>query len=411
MLVSFIITVYNRRSLIEKCLNSILESKVYDYEIIIVDDCSSDGSYEYCKELSLKYNDIRIIRHDKNMGVGVSKNDGIQNAKGHFVYVIDSDDFVITEKLPKIFNILQENKEIDILAANCIVNNLGVETEMVFFEEEGLFNIEDVIKNNFFIYLKYGMCLNFYNRDFIRKYYIEVPNINYQEDAVFNISFFIYTRKVYILKDCIYYYNHTTEDSLSSNATYEDRLKYASRYFETINKCLKGEEISQIKLDVINKLASMCCLHMIFLNNNIKKIIQQNLNDYNNKELIEVYSDRGLEECTKLVWNKVFYKIKRFQEKDSNNIYFVPAGRSSRDLAKQYCICGGSIDGFFDNYGFGKKVILDRIGEFDIYSFNKIRNDMKIVIFSETNVGYELYKQIKDLGVSEKNIYFVTEDI
>lgn len=91
---SIIITCYNREKLISRCIRSALHQKNinrYDYEIIVVDDFSRDKSLEKIDEFDSL---IRIIKNKKNYGLAFSRNEGLKKAKGKFVVMLDSDDFL-----------------------------------------------------------------------------------------------------------------------------------------------------------------------------------------------------------------------------------------------------------------------------------------------------------------------------
>ena len=94
MLFSIIITCYNREKLISRCIRSALHQKNvnrFDYEIIVVDDFSIDKSLEKIEDFDSL---IKIIKNKKNYGLAYSRNIGIKKAKGKFVVMLDSDDYL-----------------------------------------------------------------------------------------------------------------------------------------------------------------------------------------------------------------------------------------------------------------------------------------------------------------------------
>lgn len=92
-MISIIIPVYNVEQFLPQCLNSILAQTYQDYEVILVDDGSPDGSGVICDEYAQKDVRFRVI-HKQNAGVSAARNTGIEMAKGEWVSFIDSDDFV-----------------------------------------------------------------------------------------------------------------------------------------------------------------------------------------------------------------------------------------------------------------------------------------------------------------------------
>ena len=93
MLISVIVPVYNAGVYLEKCVNSILDQTFTDYELILVDDGSTDQSGALCDEFAQKDPRVLVI-HQKNAGSSAARNAGIKASKGSFLSFVDSDDWV-----------------------------------------------------------------------------------------------------------------------------------------------------------------------------------------------------------------------------------------------------------------------------------------------------------------------------
>ncbi|NFO86965.1 glycosyltransferase family 2 protein [Clostridium botulinum] len=91
-LVSIIIPVYNSSKTIKETIKSVLVQNYKKFEIIVIDDCSTDESFEILKCLSDKDKKINLYRNKKNLGVSKTRNLGIELAKGEFICFLDSDD-------------------------------------------------------------------------------------------------------------------------------------------------------------------------------------------------------------------------------------------------------------------------------------------------------------------------------
>lgn len=89
--ITVIIPVYNGEEYIRKAIDSVLNQTYKEHELIVVDDCSTDGTSDILQEYSGR---IRVIRHDKNMGVGVARQTGIDAATGDYITFLDSDDYL-----------------------------------------------------------------------------------------------------------------------------------------------------------------------------------------------------------------------------------------------------------------------------------------------------------------------------
>ena len=92
-LISIIIPVYNRQNVIEECINSVLEQSYQNFEIIIVDDGSSDDTYSICKSLAEKETRIKLYSA-KHGGVSTARNIALDNSTGDYVFFLDSDDII-----------------------------------------------------------------------------------------------------------------------------------------------------------------------------------------------------------------------------------------------------------------------------------------------------------------------------
>lgn len=102
-LVSIVIPVYNKREYIEECLEAISKQTYTNFEAIIIDDGSTDGSAEICDSVAVKYPWVRII-HKTNGGVSAARNQGMREARGEWICFVDVDDYPLPEMLEKMVN-------------------------------------------------------------------------------------------------------------------------------------------------------------------------------------------------------------------------------------------------------------------------------------------------------------------
>lgn len=115
--VSVITTVYNVGDYLNKCIDSILNQTLPDIELILVNDCSTDNSLEIINN----YNDsrIKLINNKENLGPGISRQIGIDNAIGEYTMFVDGDDYIENDCLEQMYNVAIEN---DAKIVNCLVN-------------------------------------------------------------------------------------------------------------------------------------------------------------------------------------------------------------------------------------------------------------------------------------------------
>ena len=103
-LISVIVPVYNTKRYLRRCMNSILEQTYPKFEILLVNDASTDGSSELCKEYADKYDKVTYIELEHNMGVSYARNAGLKVAHGELVGFVDSDDWIE----PKTYEVLYQ---------------------------------------------------------------------------------------------------------------------------------------------------------------------------------------------------------------------------------------------------------------------------------------------------------------
>lgn len=122
--ISIIVTTYNRANTIERCLDSILNQEFPNYEILLIDDGSTDNTQEIIR----KYEDSRLvkIKHPINRGVTAAKNTGLNNIHGEWFTFVDSDDEILPDSLMELFNIVSAyNGNLDAISCNCIDSITG----------------------------------------------------------------------------------------------------------------------------------------------------------------------------------------------------------------------------------------------------------------------------------------------
>lgn len=122
-LFSIVIPVYNTVRELERCVNSITMQKYSDFEVILVDDGSTDGSGELCDRLSGQNGRIRTI-HKQNGGCSEARNTGIRAAQGEYLMFVDSDDMWDDENaLGDLAAIIAEQKQVDVVCFGVAIYN------------------------------------------------------------------------------------------------------------------------------------------------------------------------------------------------------------------------------------------------------------------------------------------------
>lgn len=121
MTVSIIIPVYNVSKYIKRCLQSVIEQTYTDIECILVDDCGSDNSIDLAQEFIKDYKGgimFTILHHDRNKGLSAARNTALHNARGKYVYFLDSDDTITTDCIECLMNLVTKHPDADFVQGN-----------------------------------------------------------------------------------------------------------------------------------------------------------------------------------------------------------------------------------------------------------------------------------------------------
>ena len=109
-MISIVVPIYNGENYIKDCLKSIVCQTYTDWELLLIDNASTDNSLRFCKEYAAQDDRIQVFQQHRNMGVSVARNLGIEKARGEFITFIDIDDWVAEDYLEKFLSIWKQTK-------------------------------------------------------------------------------------------------------------------------------------------------------------------------------------------------------------------------------------------------------------------------------------------------------------
>ena len=232
---SIIIPVYNTEKYLDKCLNSVLKQTNQDYEIIVVNDGSTDKSLDILN----KYKDELIIINQENRGLSVARNTGVKKASGKYLIFIDSDDYIENKLLEKIDQVSKNNPDLIRFGLSEINNEVKNEVNGPRFNNlNGYEAFKEIVKNK---YVE-PAWLYAYRKDFYIKNNFEfVPNM-YHEDFGIIPKIIISAEKVTSIDYCGYNYV-LRENSITSDPT--KKLKRANDFLTQGKILLKEQNYSK----------------------------------------------------------------------------------------------------------------------------------------------------------------------
>lgn len=245
--ISVIVPVYNVEPYLKDCVNSILNQSFTDFELLLIDDGSTDRSGIICDEYAGKDSRVRTF-HTPNQGPSAARNLGMQQAKAEWACFIDSDDWVEKDYLMAFLKYpLKHNRLIyqgiwnDKVGDKCTVASLA--------DEDTLLHL--TINNPSYSYLvilkNYSPCAKLFDLTLIKRHGLAFDEaITTNEDQVFIWSYLLYSEEIYLLHAANYYYRIRNNQSLTHR--FHPAKEYLSAYHSVCKLMMefRGTVISHI---------------------------------------------------------------------------------------------------------------------------------------------------------------------
>ncbi len=240
-LVSIIVPVYNAEKTLERCINSILNQEYRDFELILLDDGSTDTSGMICDACAERDDRIRVL-HKENTGVSDTRNRGIAMAKGAYLQFADADDW-ITPEATRFFVQAAADNGCDLVIAD-FYRVIGERvSQKGSIEEEGIlqradFAVKMMQKPADFYY---GVLWNkLYKRSIIKKHRLRMDNaVSWCEDFMFNLEYVRHARTIYAMKVPVYYYVKTKGSLVSQGLNMKKTIQMKRTVFACYNDFYK----------------------------------------------------------------------------------------------------------------------------------------------------------------------------
>lgn len=217
--VSIIVPVYNAEHTIGRCLDSILNQDYTDFELLAVDDGSTDSSGAICDEYAARDSRVQVF-HQENAGVSASRNLALDRARGTYLQFLDSDDWITPDATSSLVR-AAESGQCDLVVSD-FYRVVGERvSQKGDIDEDGLMTREDyaahMMENPADFY--YGVLWNkLYRRAIVEAHHLRMnPEISWCEDFMFNLEYIRYAETFRAIQIPIYYYVKT-KGSLASQS-------------------------------------------------------------------------------------------------------------------------------------------------------------------------------------------------
>ena len=210
MKLSIIVPVYNMAAdgKLEYCLDSLVRQTVTDYEIIAVDDCSTDGSWEILQAYEKRFPEkFRAFHLEENRHQGGAKNEGIKRARGEWIGFIDSDDWITPDMYERLIGKAQETGA-DLAGCDyCLTSEHSMKVgQIVRNNKRSQAGVLDDEKKRSLILDGGSLVVKIFRRSMILKYDLWFPEHIFYEDNALGNSYLILSEHFEYLEEPLYYY-------------------------------------------------------------------------------------------------------------------------------------------------------------------------------------------------------------
>lgn len=311
VMISVIIPVYNSEKYLRKCIDSVLAQSYTNFELILVNDGSTDKSAAICDEFAEKDERVKVF-HNKNMGVSSSRNFALDRATGSYIYFTDSDDWIEAELLNDCIEIL-ENEKLDIITFGYMINTKNDFDEVVNSIKKTPGNKtyikgkDKISVNNGLLTLLGYACNKVYRKSLIDKLNLRFnEDISLFEDFIFNAEIYMNISTLKLIDKPYYHYMKRANESLSSTF-HKDfyslqllRISYVDLLlinWEVDNKVINNFKINSLISSIVSISYKLFSNKIEFSFNEKSKYIKEMLLNNETKQMVNLFrpnSFRGL---------------------------------------------------------------------------------------------------------------------
>lgn len=242
--ISFIIPAYNAEDYLPRCLDSIFSQSFEDsFEVIVVDDCSTDNTLKIAQKYAEKYEEVRIVKHDVNKNVAEARNTGLKEVKGEYIWFVDSDDSLPENSLNKFYAEMIKG-EYDILIGDYI----SIErNSMVLVTQMPPISKSEIIYSLFTGKIHGGLCNKLLKRTYCENQNLAFPTaVKVREDMYGLLLLLSGNVKIGYLNEAVYnYFQH------EASITKKVQVGFADKHIKSVEyiASLIASNFSELDID------------------------------------------------------------------------------------------------------------------------------------------------------------------
>lgn len=305
--ISVVVPVYNVGKYVRKCINSILDQSFSDFELIIVDDGSTDDSYNICQECAQKDNRIRLI-HKKNSGLVSSWKLGVKESNSELIAFIDSDDFVENDYLKDLYTCYKEYKvQMVIAPAKKYINEKQIDIKYKikpgFYDYKNykknilprILNDKGLFQSRVLLPSRWGKLIS---KELVLHNMKYVDNRStYGEDLSLLIPIFLDIKSIYLVNDkkASYVYRIRKSSMIrgyDKNRWTSVKLVYSNLYKAYISKGKNPQILDQLSVDYLSSIIQ-CAKNEVKRKGNNFQEYECLMNEIRHSRLFQISINKG----------------------------------------------------------------------------------------------------------------------
>lgn len=232
---SIVIPIYNAEKVLKRCIDSVLKQTFGNFELVLVNDGSTDSSLDICNKYKNLDKRIKVI-HTDNRGASAARNTGLEAAEGTYIQFIDADDYIAENMCERMVEALKSSNADMCLCGYNIIRDESLVKRNPLFEKEG-----EISSLYWELYRLFSITY-LWNKLFIKEKIQEKfdEDTNFGEDLCFILHYLKNNRKIKCISDELYFYDISTEGSLSKNSEsiirfLPDTMNVTLEFFDDLN--------------------------------------------------------------------------------------------------------------------------------------------------------------------------------
>ncbi len=276
-MISVIVPIYNSEAYLDRCIQSVLEQTCNDFELLLIDDGSTDSSGTICDAYAVKDSRVRVF-HKENAGVSSARNLGLDNAQGEYITFCDADDYVAPDWLAAYRKAMAENVDLAIQGYYSIEGVNAIAKSLQPYQGTGVEAKRQLISSLFSQEVYYYLWVKLFRRDLLEAHHIRFDEQSVLgEDTQFISKYLEYAVSFKCIDSMGYYYilpsqkkiygpnvNYTSWPILSSmNAIFDGDIpkiiyqKYYGLFKNyTVMQLVEGHSLSSYHISLYGRMVT-----------------------------------------------------------------------------------------------------------------------------------------------------------